>query len=100
MKLISRKPIAASAPIVLTSFAVLVSERADNRRSIYVEVTRETRQQVERRTAFSIVDKIDPRLEEYLAELARAEHLRRMESTKRLKRSKRAPAGQQISLGL
>lgn len=72
----------------LTSYAVLVSERKDKRLSIFVEVARESKvlKTVDRRSAFAIVDRLDPRLEGYLRELARAEHLRRRSTARRLKK--------------
>ena len=75
---IRRRVVMPATPATRTNFAVLVEERKDGTMSLFVKVTRSADRVREEKTVFTITDRLDPRLEGYLRELADAERARRL----------------------
>jgi hypothetical protein len=92
----SRKPKPAPER---TDFAILVGERADGSLSLLVRVTRRGLKLREEKSVFTITDRLDPRLEGYLREMADAARARRL-STKRALRKQRIVAESPAQLEL
>lgn len=86
---------APKAPAPLTEFAIVVQERKDGTMALLVTVLKTTPNEREEKKVFAITDRLDPRLESYLRELADAERSRRL-SAPRTKRAKPQPTKAQL----
>ena len=86
-----------AAPPARSDFSIIVQERADGRLALLVKVQRSGGRTREERSVFTITDRLDPRLEEYLRELSNAARARRLNETRLTrKRVKSAPQVMQM----
>jgi hypothetical protein len=90
-----RARLAPKPPAPLTDFAIVVQERPDGTMALLVKVSKTKPNEREEKKVFAITDRLDPRLESYLRELADAERSRRL-SAPRAKRTKPQPAKAQL----
>lgn len=79
----------------LTDFAIIVQERKDGSMALLVKISKIGANSREEKRAFAITDRLDPRLESYLRELANLERSRRL-NTPRTGRKKATPHPAQL----
>ena len=70
----------------LTDFAIIVQERRDGSMALLVKVSHAYPRRREEKSVFTITDRLDPRLEEYLRELADAERARRLSAGRAIRK--------------